>query len=297
MNSARIGLGTVQFGLAYGVTNSRGQVSLDKARAILAVATKGGVEILDTAAVYGESEAVLGVLVEEAAAFRVVSKTIPQNAERFGDVEADAVKAGLERSLERLQRPQLDAFLVHHSTDLLCPGGDRLVRLLEDARAEGLVRRIGVSVYSPAELAEVLKRFTPQLVQLPFNLFDQRFATSGMLARLKEFGCEIHARSLFLQGTLLAAPEALPAGLSHARHAFDAVKRFVMEQRLERIAACLGCGLAQPELDCLVLGVTDPAELADILSTVAHLPACLPDFSALSIEDETILNPAKWRLA
>ncbi len=295
MAGARLGLGTVQFGLAYGITNQRGQVAVDDVGRILRAAAVAGWRLLDTAAAYGDSEAVLGGQGEAAAPFRIVTKTIQLKATQIGPAEAETVRAGLERSLRLLRRCPLDGVLVHDSADILNPGGERVLDILREAQVRGQVGRIGVSVYDPEELARVLDRFTPDLVQLPFNLFDQRFATTGLLARLKALGCEIHARSLFLQGTLLVEPQALPARLAYARPAFTALADFLAAHGLDRLTACLGCGLARPELDALIMGVTGVDELGAIIAAAATLPAALPDFSRLAVTEETILHPGKWR--
>ena len=74
-------LGTVQFGLNYGIANSEGKPDLNKVRAILRCAADHGIRILDTAAAYGDSETVIGTVFAEDSAlknhFQVVSKIPP----------------------------------------------------------------------------------------------------------------------------------------------------------------------------------------------------------------------------
>jgi aryl-alcohol dehydrogenase-like predicted oxidoreductase len=294
---SRIGLGTAQFGMAYGVTNRRGRVAVDEARRILEAARGAGLAVIDTAAGYGESEAVLGALEEAARGFRIITKTPPVAAERIGAAEAEEVRLALAHSRELLRRQLLDGVLVHHGQELLRPGGERVVEVLQEAKARGEVERIGVSVYDPDELAAVLERFTPDLVQLPLNLLDQRFAASGVLTRLKAMGAEIHARSLFLQGSLLVPPAALPSPLADASTVFAAVAEFLAEHGLDPLAGCLAYGLSVAEIDCLILGVTAAEELDAILAAARNLPRSLPDFAALAVADAAIIDPRRWRLS
>ncbi|HXP31150.1 MAG TPA: aldo/keto reductase [Stellaceae bacterium] len=294
---SRIGLGTAQFGMAYGVTNRRGRVALDEARRILAAGHRAGIRVIDTAAFYGETEAVLGVLEDAACGFRIITKTPPIAAERIGAAEAEEVRLMLARSRQNLRRRRLDGVLVHHGQELLRPGGERILDVLREAKARGEVERIGVSVYDPDELAAVLKRFTPDLVQLPLNLLDQRFAASGVLTRLKAMGAEIHARSLFLQGTLLVAPAALPPPLDDASAVFAAVAEFLAAHGLDPLAGCLAYGLSLAEIDCLILGATAAEELDAILAAARNLPRSLPDFAALAVSDAAIIDPRRWRLS
>jgi aryl-alcohol dehydrogenase-like predicted oxidoreductase len=293
---ARLGIGTAQFGFAYGVTNRRGQVGPDEARRILALADASGLEVIDTAPAYGDAEALLGRLDDVARDFRIVTKTPLLGPERIMPEHADSVAAALDASRRALHRDCLDAVLVHHGAALLLPGAERVIGILRAAKAEGAVARIGCSVYDPDELDAVLAVFAPDIVQLPFSLLDQRFARAGALARLKAQGVEIHARSIFLQGALLASPDTLPAALDRARPALERVRQFLAAHGLDPLSAALGHALAEPSLDCLILGVTGADELQAIIAAVRALPPRLPDFTPLAVDDPAIVSPARWRL-
>jgi aryl-alcohol dehydrogenase-like predicted oxidoreductase len=101
---------------------------------------------------------------------------------------------------------------------------------------------------------------------------------------------------VFLQGTLLAAPEALPPALAHLRPALEAARRFLAARALTPLQGCLGYALSRPEVDCLVLGMTGLDELAATLAAVRDLPPIPPDVAALAVEEPAIVNPALWRL-
>src|SRR5579863_5665772 len=188
--SSRIALGTAQFGAAYGIANTSGQASSESARAILDAARAAGVDTLDTAALYGASEAVLGEI--GVGDFRVVTK-LPGLPEDCEDIGAWA-RAATIASFRRLNVERLGGLLLHRPADLLGPRGEALFAALLALRSEGLVARIGYSVYSPDELEALVTRFRPDLVQAPYNVFDRRLAASGWLSRLKDIGVEVHTR-------------------------------------------------------------------------------------------------------
>jgi aryl-alcohol dehydrogenase-like predicted oxidoreductase len=284
----------VQFGLAYGVTNARGQVPRADVAAILAAALAAGVDLLDTAAAYGESETVLGELLS-ATPLRLVSKIAAIDAATIGDTEIAACRESVRRSLARLRRQQLYGLLLHRADDLLKPGGDRLLALLCELKDAGLVARIGVSAYERRQIDRVLALFTPDLLQVPVSLFDRRLLRDGTLARLKAQGCEIHARSVFLQGALLADPATLPAHFTPWR---DRLRRFTeLADRAgrSRLSLCLGFVLARPEIDGIIVGVTGLAELQEILAAAAEAETPLPTgLDALAVDDPQLVNPALW---
>ena len=200
-------MGSVQFGLAYGVANSDGQVSQLEVTSILTEAIAQGIDTVDTAIAYGESEHVLGNVGMDK--WQVVSK-LPAVPKDCLDVEA-WVEAQVAGSLQRLRVTCLYGLLLHRPEQLLEARGDRLHAALRALQARGVVRKIGVSVYEPAELDRLVPCMPFELVQVPFNLLDTRMVTSGWLARLQQSGCEVHARSIFLQGLLLMPASARPA--------------------------------------------------------------------------------------
>ena len=156
--AARFVLGTVQFGLPYGVSHHGGAVPRDEVADILTLAQASGIRTIDTAAVYGDSEALLGALGEISEPFAVVTKTVPIRTGDIGDAELTVIDEGFIGSLTRLNRARVAALLVHDARDLLGCGGDRLWRLLEGHRAEGRAERIGVSVYDAEEIEAALAK-------------------------------------------------------------------------------------------------------------------------------------------
>lgn len=285
--ASRIGLGTVQFGINYGVSNTTGQVSAPEVSAILATASEGGIRVLDTAASYGTAEQALGRALQPGHRFDIVTKTLPLS-HGLEDVENRA-----RRSLEYLGEKQAEAILVHAAQDLVGPDGPRLWALLQRLRDEGLFKRIGISAYFADAPLELARRYRPDLMQIPFSILDQRLLQNGELASLKELGIEIHVRSIFLQGLLMMDPRKLPANLTHAGPALAATRARIREAGLTPVAAGIGFALARSEVDIAVVGVTRSDELSEIVAASA---AALPEFdwAACAIDDAIALTPSRW---
>jgi aryl-alcohol dehydrogenase-like predicted oxidoreductase len=276
----KLGLGTVQFGQAYGVSNTHGQVSRKEAAAILDQAAKAGIRLLDTAANYGEAESILTAL--DTSPFRVVTKTIN-------------LSHGLERVIARARQSaqtlKADTLLVHAANDLKGKDGDALWSALRGLKDEGIFRKIGISVYVADDPAALAERFRPDVMQLPFSLLDQRLLLNGTLTRLQALGVEIHARSLFLQGLLFL--EELPQKLRHATPHLAHVRKSLKDGNITPLAAALGFVLAQREIAFGLVGVTSAAELNEII-TAAKQPLPPLDWSSFALEDELVLTPSLW---
>ncbi len=290
----KLGLGTVQFGLAYGVTNERGQVPADEVVAILEAALGAGIDLFDTAAAYGDSERVLGNALESRTDIRIVSKLPALSSERIGEAEIEQCRTALRNSLVLLRRRSIYGLLLHRPDDLRKPGGERLIALLQELKSAGTVAKIGVSAYDRAQIDLALDRLPLDAVQVPVNLLDQRLLRDGTLDRLKRRNVEVHARSAFLQGALLAEPTSLPGHFAPHRDRLRAVGVAAERAGLSRLALCLRFVLDQPAVDRVIVGVTGVAELRQILAAAAD-PTPLPDgLAALAGDDPRLVNPALW---
>lgn len=281
-------LGTAQFGHAYGIANQTGQVSRDDAAAILDHAWKAGVHTLDTAIAYGESEQRLGEI--GIARWRVISKlsAIPDPCV---DV-AVSVQEWVMGSLERLRIPKLWGLLLHRPQQLLGSRGDALFQALLAIKEQGMVEKIGISIYDPSELDALCPHYHFDVVQAPFNIMDRRLATSGWLERLHQAGTEIHIRSVFLQGLLLMKATNRPATFNRWRPLWQHWHCWLDEQALTPLQACLGFALAQPQVDRVVVGVDSLMQLKGILANV-ETPLVEPPATLVS-EDMDLINPFRW---
>ena len=283
----KLALGTVQFGLAYGVASQGGAVALPEATAILEQARALGVDTLDTAVAYGESEGVLGRLgVED---FAVVSKLpgLPANCADPGAW----VQEQLQASLARLVTAQLSGLLLHRPADLLGPQGEGLYRALLAARSSGLTAKIGISIYDPAELDALCACYDFDLVQAPFNILDNRIVNSGWADLLQGRGTELHLRSAFLQGLLLMPAENRPHCFARFAPVWECWEAWLRANGLTPLQACVRAALACPQANKVIVGVDSRTQLLEIVAA-AH--GALPALPAWPQFDPALVNPFAW---
>lgn len=290
MQASRLALGTVQFGLSYGISNVHGQVSPEAARQILSCAKAAGITTLDTAAVYGNSEQVLGSL--NIGDWRVITK-LPPHPEQLASV-GDWVERQLTESLERLQRPVIHGLLLHRPEQLLSPDhGKALYRALIDQRERGRVEKIGISIYAPHDLDSLPASMRFDIVQGPFNILDRRMLTSGWARRLVDYGCEFHARSIFLQGLLLMSSAMRPAYFSQWDNVWACWEGWLSEERITPLQACIRYVLGVGEVAKLVVGVESAQQVEEVIAAAAGRMPHAPE--ALCCEDPALVNPVMWQ--
>ncbi len=276
--------------MPYGIANSTGQVGHADASAILDCASAAGLDTLDTASVYGESERRLGEI--GVARWQIVSK-LPVAIDPAVDV-GHWVMESTRLSLERLRVSKLSGLLLHRSEHLLGPQGEALHEALLELKSRGTVEKVGVSIYDPSELEALVPRFQLDLVQAPLNVLDRRLASSGWLARLHSQGIEVQIRSIFLQGLLLMDRLHRPARFDRWRALWESWHRWLDECQLTPLQACIGFALSHPEVARVIVGVDSVAHLRQIL-TAAGRPSPSPPLS-LSSDDSSLINPANWTL-
>jgi aryl-alcohol dehydrogenase-like predicted oxidoreductase len=289
----KLGLGTVQFGIDYGVSNSVGQTPLQEVRNILVEAAKVGVRVIDTAALYGTSEEVLGQALWEGHKFAIVTKTVKISNAEVGPADVDDLYLGFQDSLTKLQQSAVYGLLLHDADDLLKPGGHYLWDCMLRLKEEGKVQKIGISVYTAQQIEAVLAIYQIDLIQLPINVLDQRLLRNGQLAALKAAGVEIHARSAFLQGVLLMPIDRLPTIFKRISPLLQDYQLQVQSNGLTLVESALAFVSSLSQIDAVVCGVNTCGQFCEIASAISDTVTVM-DFSAYAIEDIELLNPAKW---
>ena len=212
----KLGLGTVQFGLDYGLRNSDGQVPLKEVQKILSYAKSKDIRTIDTASEYGESEKILGKIgVKD---YEVITKTKKLIS------STDNVVDYFYKSLDNLMLDRIDGLLIHDFNDVGNKNFEDLFKHLKYLQQQGLFGKIGFSIYNEKQVDYLLENFDFDLIQVPINVFDTRLLSGGQLSKLQNRDIEVHARSIFLQG--LPRKEKL-------------IQSLKLQKRMRKLQVCL----------------------------------------------------------
>ncbi len=304
-NIAELALGTVQLGLPYGIANTDGQPSFEKAKELVQRAIAHGVTHLDCAAAYGVAEPRLGQIVSRDYESRVtiVTKLSPstQISETSKDQDIEAhVAASVYKSCVDLKIQELPYLLLHRWKDRTSHDG-RIWKILEQLQQKGVIKRLGASVQNPEEALQALADPEIQLIQLPLNLLDRRFQRSGFSreAEARE-DVVIQARSVFLQGVLISPVQRWPKipGID-AVDIVDQLSALAKKLNRESISdLCIAYVRSQSWVDCLVVGMENTNQLdqnvALFQNTRLNENECIEIEEAFPNLPEELLNPALW---
>lgn len=272
----RIALGTVQFGLNYGIANRVGKPTNEEIRKVFEFASRVGIKTLDTANAYGNAEEVIGCFGKNE--FDVVTKFLPESEKGLLNVQ-------MESSLKNLKTERLYGCMAHRPLDVI--NHPHLWDELNEYKRQDKTEKIGFSFDDTNELEMVLKaKMFPDIVQVPYNYVDQRF--EPFFDQLKSNGCEIHTRSVFLQGLLLMDTEMLSPY-------FLALKPIISSLQADfgvRLSsALLRFVLENQQIDKVVIGVQNKQQLKQTLDGLIDAPLLKKEQHSVPLH---ILKPSNW---
>ena len=285
----RIVLGGAQLGLPYGILNGGETLSREEVARILDTAVDHGIDAIDTAIAYGQSESIIGETAQNR--FKIISK-LPPIPSDVSNV-SQWVRTQVDASLSRLKSKSLDAILLHRPQDLTDAHGAELYAAISSLKLEKIIQRFGVSIYTPNELNGIIGTFDIDVVQAPLNVFDRRIL--GVIDQLSALNIEVHVRSVFLQGVLIAKPENRPQRFQPWSEHFTRFDEWVNASGMSAMACCLGFALQQPGIAKLVIGTTSAKSLAEIMTSIPNTHLEVPAHLQSSIEQ--LIDPRSWSAA
>ena len=297
----RMALGTAQFGLDYGITNQLGRIDDQAARALLAQWRDRGWHLLDTAGGYGNSEERLGIFLQPHLdhGWQVMTKTPAVAGDRVKPSDITAFDAAWKASRMRMGEAAapMHALLVHRADDLLMPGGEALHALLCELRERAEVTHIGASVYDSQQLDALFSRYGGQkrpfdIIQFPASIADQRLARHPLLVQLHRMSVQLHVRSLYLQGLLLAHPQFVEQKFPGKGIWLERMRAWSAAQGLDPVQACMSFFRSSPILNVAVVGMTSPGEFVQLAHAWDTAP--ILDWREWADDDVTWVDPRNW---
>ena len=284
----KIILGSANFDQIYGI--KKNFIKKSEIKKLFDLALKNKIKTIDTSPLYNKSEKIIGLLNNNR--FKIISK-IPKPPK---NIKRENIKKWLKQnvmiSLKNLKIKKFECLLLHNANSLLCKNGDEIYKGIRNMKINGFTSKIGVSIYDFNVLDKILKKFKFNLIQVPFNILDQRLVEKGWLKKLKKRKIEVHARSIFLQGILLLKHNQLPKKLIKLSKKLVMWENWLKKNKFSSLQVCLSFVLNQRQLDGIVVGYNNTNQLNQILK----LKQIKNNFSLpnLNIKDKKLIDPREW---
>jgi aryl-alcohol dehydrogenase-like predicted oxidoreductase len=249
-------LGTVQLGMPYGIANISGMPDVKTGLEIIQEAINGGVNTLDTASAYGESEKIIGLYnksKKDSERPLVVTKVSGIKPGMKDKEIFDYTVRSVERSCSLLCLDTIPIVLLHSFVEWK-NGGKAAVEALEYLKDRGYIKLAGISLYGSDDTDRVLEEPVFDAVQVPVNIFDLRLVRSGALERLRQKGMIVFVRSIYLQGLLFLEPEELSGKLTQAKPYIEKLRALCSKEQRSIAETALAYVRDQEAVTGLVLG-------------------------------------------
>ena len=286
----KLAIGSVQLGMRYGINNNKriNKVEFKKIEKLILLSK---VSYIDTSINYGFSEKVIGN--SKLNNLKIISKIkLPSDYKIRKDDIKKFVNKEIQSSLKRLKINFLYGILVHDSRDLHGERGRIFLSCLKEFQKKKLLKKIGISIYSPDELKKIWKFWKPEIVQAPFNVLDQRLENSGWIDILKKHKIKIFARSCFLQGLLIENQDSLNINNKH-KLLLGKFNDWCNLKDITRLKACLHFIKQFKKIDYLVVGFNNYVQLNEIFDTFEEkIKHIIPKFNTNSLN---LIDPRKWK--
>ena len=283
-------LGTVQFGLDYGVNNTIGKASSANVKEILDAATQHGVSLLDSAESYGDSHEKIGEYHKKSSnSFQVITKFSPARL----DLPTNIIER-VHTNLKTLNVESLYSYMFHSYSDYkkFYPN---FKKDLEFLRKKNFIKKIGVSLYTNKEFEDVLKNNDIDLIQLPFNLFENSSRKKDVILKAKSKEFEIHARSIFLQGLFFKKIDTIKGKLLPLKPQLEKLALIKTKYNISTERLALQYVLQKQYIDKVLIGVDSVEQLINnikISSETIKIPS--EEIDKINVINNKLLNPVNW---
>lgn len=286
-NYNKLIIGTVQFGLKYGINNVSGIPSEKEVFEILDLAVEKKIDSLDTADAYGNAIELIGLFHKQRIyRFKVLSK--------FKGIKKGELLRQTENSLSKLGIPQFEVYSYHSFADY--QNSPHLKEELLLLKSIGLIRKAGISIYTNSELRKVIMDKDIDVIQLPYNLLDNQNIRGKFIGQAKLNGKEIHVRTVFLQGLFFMNMELIPDKLIKLKQYLSQIRSYCEKESINLHSLALSYAIYNENIDHVLIGVDKREHLLQNIESINYLKSAFDYINQnISVKEIELLNPGNWK--
>ena len=295
-DSNRLVLGTAQLGMAYGIANMTGKPDMQAVRDIIGTAWEGGIRQFDTAQAYGDSERVLGKALSDLGVSdqaKIISKLDPS----LDHADKESVRMALHRSLDDLKISCLHGLMIHRE-EIIDDFEDGVIETLNTFIDEGIIKSLGVSVYTPNRGYQAMEYNSIESIQCPANIFDHRFQKCGIFDFAEQNRKTVYIRSVFLQGLILVSNSEIPERLRYAQAVIKDLEVFCRKNGVSPQALAIGYIKYRYPKSFVIFGAETAQQVQDnmVIWRLDFQNDLICDVEdRYSNVEEDIINPLRWK--
>ncbi|MCZ2392874.1 MAG: aldo/keto reductase [Chitinophagales bacterium] len=279
-------LGTVQFGLDYGINNHEGKPSKFNVFQILDDAYTNGISTLDTADAYGNATEVLGeYLIQHPQSFLINTK--------FHHLDIP-LKDQVDNSLRTLCIKEINTYFYHNFN--LYHSNKESIQKLNSFKEKGIIKKIGVSVYDNHEFEATIADKSIDVIQFPFNMLDNFKQRGELMVKAKDKGKELHARSVFLQGLFFKSINTIDGKLSMLLPYLEEIHKVSSTYNINMEKLAIQYVIQQELIDYVIFGVDSTSQLENNILVLDHHLSdnIIEEINDINVKEVALLYPKNW---
>lgn len=300
LNMSAFQLGTVQLGMEYGL-GEKNKPSEERSFTILDRAMELGVNTLDTADNYGESEPMIGRWLAKR---KAEGKELPWVITKLSylkhgsyDIVRDDILRKTELAQKKLGMDTIDCLMIHSYEDY-ADDRDNVQKVFEELKAQKAYHYNAISAYSRHDYG-VIAESGFDATQIPLNVFDWTQIDNGGMEKLQNSGMMVFTRSVFLQGLVFHTPETLDPRMSVCLPYLQRFIELYKEFELDPATLALSFALSVPGVTAAVLGCDNVKQLennCDLINRTVKLTQEQLDklHDAFRNINPRVINPGAW---
>jgi len=283
----KLALGSVQFGMNYGILKNK-KINFCELKKIKNLSIKSKIGFIDTASSYGNSEALIAK--SKLNSLNVITKIkLPKKIKNLKI--KNWIDKEINKSLTKLKISKVYAVLIHDYKDVLGIRGKKYLFFLQKFKKKKIISKIGLSIYNPEEIKKIWKFWKPDIIQVPFNVIDNRILSSRWLEILRRFKIKVFARSIFLQGLLINKHDNLKFNKKH-KMVLNKFKLWCFKNNISPVKACLHFVKQFKKIDYLIVGFNNHKHLKQIIDCYNEHQLKIPRI--FSTKDLNLIDPRRW---
>lgn len=281
-------IGSSQLGMKYGILKNK--INHKEIKKIEKLIFNSKIGIIDTADSYGKSEFIIGQ--SKLRKLKIITKIkLPKNKKKIPENLYNWLLNKFINLKKKIKKNSIHAILLHNQKDLESRNGKNLLESLKKIKKKKIINNIGVSIYEPNDIYKICNMFTPDLIQIPFSIFDTRLLNGNLINFLKKNKIKIFVRSIFLQGLLLNEHKNLKIDKKLVIK-INSFKKWCKEKKISYLKACIHFIKRFKKIDYIVVGFNDADQLKEIIKTFREKNIYIPNI--FSVKNSKLIDPRNW---
>ncbi len=289
-NITKLSIGSANFGTNYSFGLKNGKLKQKNINEIFKRAEQFGIKKIDTAQAYGDAEKKLGSY--NIKKYEITTKLPPLTNKINRKNYEKVIFSHINNSLKKLKVKKITTVLLHDANDLKKKYSNEIFQTLVKLKKSKKIKRIGVSLYSISDLKFIINKFKLDVINFPFNVFDQRIKRTGWIKKLNKRKISLTVRSLFLKGLL--QNKSLQDNKSFApwRKKFAKWRNFLNEKKISSVEGCINFVFNEKGIKEFIVGVDEANQLNEIVNAVKMKKKL--NYDSFAISNQKLINPSKW---